>query len=517
MCGITGIVSQTTNNLLDILFPALNYSIRRGPDGFGVGLVNPYNGDVSSKRLIRVGYSQRDLEQKKAMFFNEIESDAHNKRAKIALEQSKYSTRTNKQKVDRKALQINMQPTHLHYDKLEERINDCIAVHNGEIEDRNIRRRINPKSNNKANVDSRFLAEIYYQKIREFKDIWKAAEWVMLNVKGAFSFGFSSGDDLIFFKDKLGIRPLCLGEKGNSIVLTSESGFFNDAYINYIREIKNGEMVKIDRYGNIESKILVEAEPRHCGFEDIYFKDYFSRDFTGMHSCGNDLRFKVGEELSKLYKKIIKDIDLIVYAPESGKSYAQGFAFESGIPYKEGIRKIESERYFLIRKGHKYSIDELEIKDNNIAVNDDSIVRSDTVIQLYYSLKKNGVNKVKFFIAWPPIIHPCNLGIDTPTFDELFAYQLVEDGIIKTTTEGVEYDIHEVNKEITNRIREKMKGDPEYNDVNVNDLEIYFGTPQILEKILPYKTCKQCFTGINPFKGESNFFDKNLERKAILE
>ena len=505
MCGITGVVSQTTNDLLEILFPALNYSIRRGPDGLGVGLVNPYNGYVSSKRFVRVGLSPRDLEQKKSMFFNEVESDAHDKRAKYGLGQSKYSTGTHKQRVNRIALQKNMQPTHLHYDKLEKRINDCIAVHNGEIEDREIRRIIKPRSNNKANVDSRFLAEIYYQKKREFNDEWKAAEWVMLNVKGAFSFGFSDGENLIFFKDKLGIRPLCLGEKGTSIILTSESGFFNDAYIRYVREIKNGEMIKVNRDGNIESRILVDAEPMHCGFEDIYFKDYFSRDFTGRYSCGNHIRFSIGKEEAIFYEESIKDIDLIVYAPESGKSYAQGFAYESGIPYKDCVRKVESKRYFLVREGHKYSIDDLAIKEKNIAVCDDSIVRADTLMKLYHSLKKNGANKVKFFIAWPPVIHPCNRGIDTPTFGDLFAYQLVKDLIIKVTSEGAEYDIIKVNKEMTNRIREKIKDTKGYNDVNVDDLEIYFGTPQILEKALPYKTCSHCYTGIDSFTDKSSF------------
>ena len=47
-----------------------------------------------------------------------------------------------------------------------------------------------------------------------------------------------------------------------------------------------------------------------------------------------------------------------------------------------------------------------------------------------------------------------------------------------------------------------MSEDPKYKDINVNDLNIYFGTMDIMDKVLPYKSCKQCITGINPFTGE---------------
>ena len=73
----------------------------------------------------------------------------------------------------------------------------------------------------------------------------------------------------------------------------------------------------------------------------------------------------------------------------------------------------------------KYIFDTGAIEGLNIAVVDDSCVRADTVQEYFYRIKKGGAKKVKFFIGWPPIIHPCNLGIDTPTLKELFAYKLV--------------------------------------------------------------------------------------------
>lgn len=506
MCRIGGIFSETKEEIVELQLPMLTYLERGGPDGFGYGLINPHHGNILVDWFVNKGEgdykSEIQAELEKLNFFTRIEMAAKSTRPKFALSQSKYSTRTNEQKTDYKELEKNMQPTHLYYDNykgLEERIHDCIGVHNGEIEDQKLLKLINPESKNPANVDSRFLTEIYYQKIRELKDEWKAAQWVMEHVKGSFSFGFSSGKSLIFFKDRLGIRPLCIGSKGNSIITTSESGFFQDAYINYEREIKNGEMIKINSDGNIESKILIESESRPCGFELYYFGDFQSRDPSGKLSIGNDIRFRVGVELAKMYKNQLKGIDLVGYTPDSGKSYAQGFGHESGIPDKDICRKTERKRYFLTRKGHKYSIDRIAVEGKNIAACDDSLVRADTIQKFYHSMKKNGAKKVKVFIGWPPIVHKCNLGIDMPIFNDLFAYKLVEEGDIKMTENGAEYDINEINKIITTKIREEMKGNKGYNDVNLNDLEIYFGTKEIIKKVIPYKVCTQCFSGISPF------------------
>ena len=66
----------------------------------------------------------------------------------------------------------------------------------------------------------------------------------------------------------------------------------------------------------------------------------------------------------------------------------------------------------------KYILDD-NLKGKNIIVIDDSLVRGITLKNLIQNLKQFGVNQVHIRIAAPPIINPCEFGIDIPTQKEL--------------------------------------------------------------------------------------------------
>ena len=492
MCGTAGIVCNDTRKGLDILIKAGEYLKRRGPDSIGAGLVNPYTNTIISRRYTK------PIDE---LFIREIKGIAFDTRATLFLLQTKYSTRTNVQKQDKESLELNAQPMHLWYDGLAGIVNDCLGVHNGEVEDDKIKDFLKIHSPMKATVDSRYLTEIYFQKLSESNDEWKAAEWVMNNVEGAFTFGFSEGDSLIFFKDKRGYRPLCIGETDGLIMLTSESGFFNDYNLDFIDEVKPGEMVKVDRDLRYEKRLLVDYSPKApCAFEDIYFKDFISRDFTGEHSV-RETRERVGIELYKFYKNELDNFDFVVPVIESGNTYGQAFAAASGKMFKDVVRKPERDvRYFLrakVEKEHKYSVDDLIVRGKDILATDDSLVRGDTIVEFYASLKKAGAKTVSFMIAWPPIFFTCNNGIDTPTREELYAHKLIERDLIEYNGGEVKYDVHRVNDMITGLLRDDIR--QECPEINPNDLYVYYGTNEILAESLPYKQkCSLCHTGVPP-------------------
>ena len=71
------------------------------------------------------------------------------------------------------------------------------------------------------------------------------------------------------------------------------------------------------------------------------------------------------------------------------------------------------------------------IRDRRVILVDDSIVRSTTARRLVSILRRAGAREVHLRITCPPITHPCFMGVDMPTQDELAAHRHSPDGIRK--------------------------------------------------------------------------------------
>lgn len=61
------------------------------------------------------------------------------------------------------------------------------------------------------------------------------------------------------------------------------------------------------------------------------------------------------------------------------------------------------------------------IEGKRVVLVDDSIVRSTTSRRIVNVLKKVGAEEVHLRISCPPLIAPCHMGIDFPSYDELVA------------------------------------------------------------------------------------------------
>lgn len=62
---------------------------------------------------------------------------------------------------------------------------------------------------------------------------------------------------------------------------------------------------------------------------------------------------------------------------------------------------------------------------------DDSIVRGNTIGPIIKLLRDAGAKEVHIRIASPPLLHPCYMGINIPTRDELIANKLKPDELAK--------------------------------------------------------------------------------------
>jgi amidophosphoribosyltransferase len=129
--------------------------------------------------------------------------------------------------------------------------------------------------------------------------------------------------------------------------------------------------------------------------------------------------------------------DIVIPILDSGFSGALGFSAASRIPIELGLMRnrylgrsfIMPENREEIIKRKLVPIPEV-IKDKEVIIIDDSIVRGTTMKQIVKMLKENGARKVKVGIHSPPVIGPCPYGIDTSRKNELIANQKSIDEIL---------------------------------------------------------------------------------------
>lgn len=256
------------------------------------------------------------------------------------------------------------------------------------------------------------------------KTVEEAIERTASRLKGAYGLVIASPRKLIGVRDPLGLKPLCLGKRGNSYIIASESCALTAIGAQFLRDILPGEIVTISSAGISSNPPARTKKPAHCIFEYIYFARL---DSTLDGISVYESRKKAGAALAKAYPA---EADLVTGVPDSGITAAQGFAGEAGIPftlafYKNSyvgrtfIKPTQKEREAGVRM--KLSILGDTVKNKNIVLVDDSIVRGTTIANLIHMLKQAGAHKVHVRISSPPFLYPCYYGTDIPSNRQLLA------------------------------------------------------------------------------------------------
>ena len=124
---------------------------------------------------------------------------------------------------------------------------------------------------------------------------------------------------------------------------------------------------------------------------------------------------------------------------DSGKNAAFGLSDETGIPYKEILKRNQfyakkrsfiaptlQERETIIKT--KFSLRGDLVRDKRVLLVDDSIVRSKTAKTLVNWVKEAGAKSVGIAISSPPIKYICPNGIDFQNKNEIVAsYMSIEE------------------------------------------------------------------------------------------
>lgn len=254
-------------------------------------------------------------------------------------------------------------------------------------------------------------------------------------VKGAYSLVAMTKNEVIAVRDPHGVRPLAMGRLGDSYLFASETCAFDIIAANYVRDVKPGEMVIVDKNGERSLSISKsETKPRFCIFEYIYFA---RPDSLVDNRNVYEKRKAIGAELA--HESPVA-ADLVVPVPDSGVPAAIGYAEAAKIPYGLGIiRNHYVGRTFIEPTDNirhlgvklKHNANSALVKDKRVILVDDSIVRGTTSKKIVEMVRNAGAKEVHMRISSPPTINSCFYGVDTPDRSKLIAANKSVDEIAK--------------------------------------------------------------------------------------
>ncbi len=298
------------------------------------------------------------------------------------------------------------------------------------------RRHLNTES------DSEVLLNVFAHELQALEsgqllpeDVFKAVDNLHKRCKGAYSvIALIADKGVLGFRDPYGIRPAVLGfrdtDKGREYAITSESVALDVLGFTLMRDLKPGESVFITLDGQLhchESPLAKPISP--CIFEYVYFARPDSMlDDISVYKA----RLRMGQALARriLSEWPDHDIDVVIPVPDTSRTAALPLAYDLNVKYREGFIKNryigrtfimpgQAQRKRSVRQ--KLNAIDLEFRNKNVLIVDDSIVRGTTSRQIIQMAREAGARKVYFASASPPVRYPNIYGIDMPVADELIA------------------------------------------------------------------------------------------------
>ena len=421
MCGIIGIVGKA--DVAASLCDGLTVLQHRGQDAAGIATV-----DGERLRLHKGAGLVRDVF---------TDADMLKLRGRIGIGHCRYPTAGSESSAEAQPFYVNSPYG--------------IALgHNGNlVNTESLRREMYEDDRRHINTDSDseillniFAHELQIQERHALTPdhIFKAVAGVHARARGGYAVvSLLLGYGIVAFRDPWGIRPLVLGERdteaGKEYAVASESVALDILGFRRVRDVAPGEAVLITQDGQLHSRLCAEGHPHApCIFEYVYLArpDSMIEDVSVYKA-----RLRMGERLAAKIARLRPehDIDAVIPIPDTARTAASSLAQTLGIPMREGFVKNryigrtfimpgQNERVKSVRR--KLNAIELEFRNKNVLLVDDSIVRGTTSRQIIQMARDVGAKKVYFASAAPPVRFPNVYGIDMPAPAELVAHDRSE-------------------------------------------------------------------------------------------
>ena len=417
MCGIIGIVGSKQLN--QELYDGLTVLQHRGQDAAGI---MTYGHDRIFQRkgngLVRDVFQERHMQR--------LQGD-------MGIAHVRYPTAGSASSAEAQPFYVNS-PYGI-----------CLS-HNGNLTNAEVLKRelyIDDRRHINTNSDSEILLNVLAHELIQTgnlhlspKDIFNAVSGVHRRCRGAYAVvAMICGEGILAFRDPYGIRPLVYGvketESGMQYMVASESVALDVLGYELVRDVKPGEAIYIDKDQQFHSHVCIEENVHApCIFEYVYFA---RPDSIIENVYVQKARMRMGQRLAL---KILQqwsdhDIDVVIPIPDTSRTAALEMAHVLHCKYREGFIKNRYIGRTFIMPGQtqrKKSVRQklnpinLEYKDKNVLLVDDSIVRGTTSKEIVQMAREAGARNVYFASASPPVRYQNVYGIDMPAASELIAH-----------------------------------------------------------------------------------------------
>lgn len=413
MCGILGIVStDPSTDISKLIFYALLTLQHRGQEGAGIAVTN--------------GTESRCLKKKGMVSHIFTESDLQQLKGHIGVGHTRYSTYGS-----------NSESNEYQPFKVWTKDGELTIVFNGTLTEADKLRTqlLNQDKPLQTSVDTEIIANLVCNDRKTWIDRIKQ---FMKTADSAFSCCFMTKNKLYACRDQYGFRPLSLGRLqvngGFVYIVSSETAVFQTLGASCLYEIEPGCIVELGNSEPILHYTTSKPGGLFCAFESVYFARPDS-EFQGklVHHQRQLLGAKLYEENQNKFKE--KEY-ILAGVPDSATPFAIGF-IDSALKQKD-TRFLLSEVFTKNRYIHRTFIQPTEamrktavqskfnplvqnIKNKNVILIDDSIVRGNTIRYLIQLVREAGANQVHVLVGSPPIISPCFMGIDMKSKKEMIA------------------------------------------------------------------------------------------------
>lgn len=420
MCGIIGIVGQTPVN--QQIFDGLTVLQHRGQDSAGMATCD--NGKLVLRKhngLVREVFRTRHIS---------------NLKGNVGIGHVRYPTAGTPSPLEAQPFYVNSPY-------------GVVLAHNGNLLNAEELRKelfITDQRHINTDSDSEVLLNVFAQELIKYgkhttfepNTIFSAVHGVYQRCKGAYAaVALIVDHGIVAFRDPNGIRPLIYGKRMNNGVeehcVASESCALKALNYEIIRDIEPGEAVYIEKTGKIHF-FQCFSNPNHapCIFEYVYLARPDSViDNIYVHKT----RVRLGKYLAKKIKREWPEykelFEVVIPIPSTSRIIALEMAKKLRVSYREGFTKNRYVgRTFIMpgqecrKKGVRQKLNTLDIefKDKNVLLVDDSIVRGTTSKDIIRMVREAGAKQVYIASASPPIRYQNVYGIDMPAPEELIAY-----------------------------------------------------------------------------------------------
>ncbi len=269
-------------------------------------------------------------------------------------------------------------------------------------------------------------------------DFRSGIQFVQNEIEGTLSLLILKNDgSIIAARDKLGRLPIIIGKNEDGYAISFESFAYEKlGYVNE-KELGPGEMVEITP-DSITQLAAPGKKKRICSFLWSYY-GYPTSTYEGVNV--EIMRNRNGEIMARNDAESgnLPELDSVGGVPDSGTPHAIGYSNESHKPFARAFIKYTptwSRSFMPTNQSERNRVAKMKqvpvvdlIKDKNLLLVDDSIVRGTQLRETVDFLYENGAKSVHIRSACPPIMYGCKyLNFSRSTSEmELIARRVIKE------------------------------------------------------------------------------------------